>query len=229
MKYNYINKLKTPMLNKYDLKEKEFLKKQRELNELYEKRKEIEWVELKEPYQRGWTIYYELRDDIKRREDADKIQRAMELGYGIAHTRSEAHVRNVRRGDKVKSVINPSRKNLRLKDIPDDLKKYFVADYQGILNKRDYQIAIPRYWFTRKVKPFIVTHTRDCSIDREISKLQNELYISGKYIDIAGHRWKWHTSFPIHKLRVETRDQIRKFLNGETEDISIEKYKRAYE
>ena len=66
------------MINKYDLKYKEFLKLKRELSILGDKLKEIPWIKLEKPYQKGWIIQYDVRDDIKRRKDYPSLVELVE-------------------------------------------------------------------------------------------------------------------------------------------------------
>lgn len=177
-------------LNDKDKLYKEFRKLQVELNKLYELRYNQPKIKLDEPYQKGWIIYYDLRDDIKKRDDSSRILRAIQLGYSNQTTRSVAHVRNVRSGLTVKSPLYPGLRERELKKIPEDLQKYFIKSYRYAQSKywtqhNFYEICIPKYWLVRKVKPNMITHVVDNLLEQEITKLRTQIYESDKYVSFT--------------------------------------------
>ena len=46
-----------------------------------------EWVKVNPPYQKGWLRFFDLRDDIKRRRDASRIKKALELVNNTTYCR----------------------------------------------------------------------------------------------------------------------------------------------
>ena len=58
-------------LDKHTARDKELLRLEREHNQLHRAINHAPVVPLAEPYQRGWTKTYVLRDDIRRRDDTE--------------------------------------------------------------------------------------------------------------------------------------------------------------
>lgn len=95
--------------NKHERREKRYLKLIAESNSLYKQRRSMPWIEVK-PYQDGWTLHMDFRDDIKRRVDYPTLQRVLELISISGTTRNPkavSRVRSDRRPDAVYLLFNP--------------------------------------------------------------------------------------------------------------------------
>lgn len=207
------------MLDKRDLEYKEYIKLQKEMNSLYKELRKLPLVELKEPYQRGWEIYYDLRDDIKRRADGYLILQAVKLGYNNGYTRQPSHVKNVRRNFPVKHPINPGKVKLKINQIPEHLRKYFILDEypKRETDTRYYILEIPRYWLVRRVRPNMITHIRDTShIDARMSQIRNEMS-NTKFAKYYRRSYGYH--YPAEKERTYMRTELGKVVKGEAEDV----------
>lgn len=215
------------MLHKKDKIYKEYLKLERRLNELYRLSRKLPLIKLENPYQRGWVIFYELRKASKNKPDAAKIERAIKLGYRKEYTRSISHVKNVRRGTNVKNPIIPGRKSLELKNIPEELRRYFVVDpgKSKWFNRVIYRISISEHLLYKRVKPNIVEYEVDTTYDAEIDKIRNEMS-SNKFLKFY-YRNSSKKRFNSSQQRMLERDRISKFKKGEKENVDIENHKRV--
>lgn len=230
------------MLNKKDKKYKEYLKLVKKVDEVGTKFYRQELVKLDEPYQCGWEIIYDVREDIKRREDYPYIKELIELSYYPNYTRNVNLVRAIRRkensfqGKRGIVLVNsclPHRKDLYKEDLVNlKLNKWYELDERHpsyIKYKREiYKLTLPSYWLVLKVKPYIVTHTRgrDAELESEYDKLRKELYFSGKYDKFIPN---YGSSYPAYKDRTKLRDSISKFKNGQIDDIYNEKIPLIYD
>jgi hypothetical protein len=65
-------------LHKKELKVKDAFKLERERNEIWYQLGKIQQIKLDKPIFKGWKKRYVLRDDVKRRDDAHKIQEVLD-------------------------------------------------------------------------------------------------------------------------------------------------------
>lgn len=226
------------MLNKYDLKYKNFLKLERQYDEVSNKLYKLPMVKLEKPYQRGWFIVYDLREDIKRRKDAKIILEAINTGLSFIHTRNVADVRAVRAGKK--SVrgkrgqtrsLEPGRIKLsedKYKKLSKEVAQYFELDmfsdaYKKYKHKL-YYLNMPRYWTVLKVKPNLITHVpaKGGILESEYTKLRAKLSV------FWDEKHGYSKSFPRIKDRAQVRSAIQKFKHGESEDVEIKKVPLDY-
>ena len=234
------------MLNAEDFKHKEFIKLQNRLNELYEKMKKLPNIKLDKPYQRGWVIFYDVREDIKRRLDYPTIKEAVEEAYYESYTNDIKVVRAIRRKEgngliknkwgSIQSVSSyyPHRRLYSEKEyeITKTLNKFLELDTSSEayrkFGRKAYYCAFPHYWLVIKVKPNIITHkkSKGGEIESEYENIRKRLYWSGEFISFQINYGK---SYPSHKDRTKIRGSIRKFINGDADDIYSEKIPLEYE
>jgi hypothetical protein len=238
------------MLNKEELKYKEFLKLQKKIDKLWEKLKAMPNVKLKEPYQRGWIIKYDVRDDIKNRADYPAIKELLEKGWHDTETNNVNVIRAIRRGDtqvriknrwgQLDSITNyyPRRADISEAEylqecaISKTANKYYILDtlsekYRKHGYKR-YYLSFPNYWLVLKVRPNIITHTKlkGGALQKEHDFLCDRVYYSGEFSSFLTN---YGSSYPAHKDRGRTRTKISKFVHGKEEDIFNEKVPREYD
>lgn len=226
------------MLNKYDLRYKNFLKLERQYDAVSTKLYKLPMVKLEKPYQRGWFIVYDLREDIKRRKDAPVILEAINTGLSFIHTRNVEDVRAVRAGKKsvrgkrgqIRS-LEPGRIKLsedKYKKLSKEVAQYFELDmFSDAYRKYKYKLYylnMPRYWTVLKVKPNLITHVprKGGELESEYTKLRDQLW------RFWNEKHGYSKSFPKHKDRTKTRAAIQKFKNGETDDVVIKKIPLEY-
>lgn len=222
-------------INKHERKEKEIRKLKKRVVEVSKMIRSQPFKELKEPYQKGWTIFYKLRDDIARRKDAEKIWTKLSLAYyGSKETKSLKHVKMVRQGIKgyheirngkrVYVSLGPDKRYITEREynaLDAHTKSWFYYDiteswYYG---SRKYRVDIPDHWLVMKVRANMITHVQeiDGDLESEFAKARQKLDI------LSSHRWRGRHLDPRGKKRTEERLAIRKFMQGITEDVEIGK------
>jgi hypothetical protein len=229
-------------LDKYVKKHKLYIKLRNRMDDIYSEIRKLPLVELKEPYQKGWVIKFELREDIKRRDDAGIIQKVVNMSFYEGYTNKVDQVKAIRRGER--KVLNkrgnwvdliPHRRGLSEKEyqsLTPQEQKYFSLD---TLNDRytkwgykSYIGRIPAYYLVLKARPNIITHVRlkGGELEAEYEQIRHRLYWSGEfqefYVGYSG-------SYPKHYGRSQTRDKIRKFLKGEIDDIYNDRVGKDYD
>ncbi len=234
------------MLNKEDFKYKEFIKLQAAHNKLWEKLRNMPKVKLKEPYQRGWIVKYDVRDDIKSRNDYPIIKQLIEAGYYDSENNNVNAIKAIRRGDtqtRIKSSWGgldhishyyPKKRDISEKEYLEGGKiyeKYFILDtlserYRKFGYKR-YLISLPNYWLVLKVKPNIITHKtlKGGELEKEFQFIHDRLYNSGEF---RAFYTNYSSSYPAYKDRGKVRTKISKFKNGIDDDIFNDKVPKEY-
>ncbi len=233
------------MLNKEDLKHKEFIKLNKKLDKLQDKLDAMPNIELNEPYQRGWVIKYDVRDDIKSRKDYPVIKEIIERGYCDSYTSNVNVVKAIRKGDtqaRIKSrwgqpisisFYYPHRNFLTEKEFLDGGKlydKYFILDtlserYRKF-GRRDFHVCVPSYWLVLKVKPNMITHKKlkGGAIEKEHQFIYDKIH-SGEFSSFFENS---SSSYPAYKDRGKVRTKISKYKNGLDDDIFNEKVPKEY-
>lgn len=231
-------------LNKYDREYKEYLAMEKRLNVLLLEINKLPLIPLKKPIQKGWIVIQRLREDIAKRKDAPFLNELLRIGYEKNKIiSSEKEVKLVRQGkkeynyteDKKRKFRNlrPERKLLSEKqynELSDKIKGYFtldtLSDAYRLWKRKYYYIYLPDYYTILKAKPNILTHYRNKGgpLEEEYQYLK----------DKCQQYWVEHSSgyggsHPKHNGRAKTRDAIRKFINGETDDIYNEKIDEDYD
>lgn len=83
------------LLNKQEIKYKRFLALQKESNLLLEAERKLPWTEVK-PYQDGWFIHIEFKDEIKRRADYPQLLAVLNLVTRRGRTKNPKLVNRLR-------------------------------------------------------------------------------------------------------------------------------------
>lgn len=221
------------MLNKHDIRYKEYIKKENRYYEVQQKLRKLPWTKLKTPYQKGWLIKYDLRPDIKRRKDFESIKQVLELAYYHDQFINDVNtVKAVRKGEKFitkkgkKIDLRPERYHIRHNeylDLTEKVQSYFCLDTMHEAYKkweRKYYIStIPDHWLVLKAKPNMITH-----IQKKGGELESELAELKKKMDIFWMEYAGsYKRFNIKSPRRMIRDNINKFKNGQAEEIYNEK------
>lgn len=228
------------LLHKHDLKYKKFLKLQRRVDELWQQIRKIPLVKLKEPYQKGWIVTYELKPEIRRRKDAPVIQEVVNHSYGSYWTRKVEFVKAIRTGQnkilvskgKWHSLI-PGRHKVKVKtyeSMAPQIQKYFHLDTLSDLYKKygykRYYATVPQHWMNLKARPYMVTHERIMGgpIQKEHDRLEQEL--RSYWRTVGGN---YSVTYDKESIRTEQRALIQKFKHGEIEDIPATKGRMIYD
>ncbi len=75
-------------LDKYAAREKHLRRLEREVNRLYQANRAAPAVPLEQPYQRGWSKTYVLRDDVLRRPDAEVFRTVLNVVNNRVHAKT---------------------------------------------------------------------------------------------------------------------------------------------
>lgn len=198
-------------LNKYDRRHKQELKWERELDEIRDKKRNPKYKSLVEPYQIGWKVYIDLRNDIARREDAGFLRGLIRKGYkDFKSVRHVERIRDIRRGEKGYFMWGdrrwhwvsyyPDRKRFSEKQynkMSERQQKYFEWNndiYNHRWVKGWYTLSLPDYYLVLKSKPHIVTHAviHDPMLDSRETELKEYLepYFRKGY-NYRTYRKKW--------------------------------------
>jgi len=230
--------------DKYERRYKEFIRLDKELDEVWQKQRQLPLIPYDKPIQNGWTMGYELRSDIARRDDAKWIQMALDTGYKPQYLRSVKHVRMIRAGHKGYYETNYKGKKYwvsfgpaivwlkkeQYEKLHPAVKKYFYKPIWGWWeypnHRNHYKIEIPQFWLTVKVRPHYLTHYRN--IDPNLQSRERWLRdkLDSYYREFAR---SYHKSYPAYKDRAKVRTAIKNFMIGATEDIPIEKIPLEYD
>lgn len=228
-------------LDKYQRKHKLWLRLLKEEHDLWQKIKDLPLIELSEPYQRGWRVKFELREDIARSPMGPVIQSILDDHMGGWVTQNVNHVRAIRQGKKTYEhkgkIIDLTPRAHRIseakyEELTREQKKFFTLDigsedYRKRGYKRYYP-TFPNYYLKLKARPNLITHKRQKGgeLESELEQLKARIWYSAEFIEFQTN---YGTSYPRHKDRTRTRDKIQKFKKGEIEDIYNEKVPREYD
>ena len=206
---------------------------EKELRRLYEdyrkRRKERfqhgEWVKI-EPYQRGWLRYYVLRDDIARRQDADRIQTALDLINSTQYHRTKDFLRRNRETKKMEPIPH-FLKRLdadERKDLPEDILCYFTPRWE-VINRWGRKAEVIRwgishdYWFVHEVEPNMISEQwiPDPVWAQRLGELENKIqtnHLWPKFAKIHG----WSRSYKECRIPAIVRNQRGEYLDKEMEN-----------
>jgi hypothetical protein len=173
---------------------KEKLKIERELNELEEIKWNANWIPYDKPVKNGYRMVFDLRDDIKNRDDAWVFYKCIELVGGKTWCRDKSFRKKVRKGKY--EYIYPgfgyiSERTYEL--LQPAVKKYFSEIGPGHKSYnpyfKRYTCVAPSFYFVNKVKPYYVTHYRehDSVIERQIAEKRDALW-GDKFYEIKTWR-----------------------------------------
>lgn len=223
-------------LNKQERRYKQYLKTQRELSNLRNRKEDT--VELEKPYQNGWVLDIQFTPETLRRSDAPRLLEALSHIKTYKYlTKSEKLIRNIRGlnkslnkclhlfRNKYVGYFGPHLESIRIqefekKNIPLYLKKYFrsfVTRYGTRV-----ELDLPLHMFEIKITKNIVTHAYIIDPEKEskMAKLRDKLYV----LDYEfGHRYYEKDPGYIKDPKLIRRDgkihKIKKILEQDTGEL----------
>ncbi|MGG5209556.1 hypothetical protein ACQWU4_11460 [Chryseobacterium sp. MIQD13] len=166
--------------------EKQVRKKYKRSSELWNIRKDIPWIPLEEPYQRGFVRFFVLRDDVKRSEDADffegilkKINSYMYSESRLFLKKKRKHGRRiyVEKEQKLNSISYYTWIDPRFGLVPRE-RLYFLKrqEYNPFRRRIEtcYEFAEP-WRFTLRIRPHMITHYKpvDAQLEKEYAEVQS--------------------------------------------------------
>ncbi len=234
------------LMSKQEELYKQYLALEKRYWEIREELRKRPAIPLKEPYQHGWDVYFDFRDDVKNKTDFPAIKAAFDLVHSQGYTRQVKHIKRIRANRNYNSYLSdpettkrwnwgvlPQLRLLRQHEydqLPGDIKKWFALDaytekwasFQG----HSYWLDIPRYWLEIKTRPHMITHRREKG-----GKLETEYEFIHSKLRMLWRKFShnYSSSYPAYKDRCRVRASISRFKKGEAEDIPIEKIPREYD
>ncbi len=174
---------------------KEKLKLEREIYELEEiQRKNTRWVKLDVPYRNGYYKTYELRPDIKNRDDAWVFEEIIKITVQRIFGKNKHFRVKYKKGHY--EVRRPDRRYISENtyiSLKPQVKKHFrpVDHFDKHYNpwRKEYTATVPEYYFVEKIKPRWITHELVCDVDvsKELAEKNTELR-SQKFHKLY---WNW--------------------------------------
>ena len=214
---------------------KEKLQVQRDMYELEKIQDNQNWIELDKPIKNGYYKVWDLRDDIKNRDDAWVFYECIRLVGERIWYRDKSFRKKIRKGkyeyvspgfgyisDKVYDGLVPA------------VKKHFVelSFYDKNYNHyfKRYKCTVHSYYFVEKVKAKWITHYKevDSVIESKINEKRDELW-SKKFYDVQiwsdANPPKWFIK-PYHRSdRRNSKQTVRKNMNFGVDDFSDYEYR----
>ncbi len=233
-------------LDKHTVRQKKWRKLSREEDKISEIQRNIPSVPIK-PYQRGWIIYYDLREDCKRRADADVLMAILRMTSHEYETRKVKHIKRIRGlGTRVLEFLSailgegehymyhdvgPCKKGISKEKFnqlsPTIAKHFYLQEKESRVRKKGMYYASLYHWMiVVKTKPNMITHMRgkDTALETREHELNTLLYDNMQYTGCvpegwcSGGNWKKYNAGAI---RSYYRDQISKYKAGVIEDIPL--------
>lgn len=248
------------VLDKYELRYREYLKAQRELDEIAEQDKKMPWIPVNKPYQDGWFLELDFRDEVKRRDDFNHLRAVLNLCARRGRTKDPKLVSAIRKCRRLSQAyaLFPRYDNgmyaskigtTKTEWIKEHHYSYVCSPYLVLLSqeqydslsatskkwvyyskydseqlyfrgKRVYKCCFPDNFLKMKVKPAMVTHTKEMDPDlksreAELEKITNAYWWHKQWHDPQG--WWYHTQ--IRRRRAHDRASLRAIIKGEKDDF----------
>lgn len=173
--------------NKHELTLKVYIKAEKELRKVYEQLWALPKTPIKEPYQHGWDLIVDLREDYNK-EKTPIVKGLITKFATNSWTRNAKHVSSIRKKPSISDVNALSRSkfflsgyNLGVRSITqkeyDKLsvqeKKYFTYWEPLFAKHQPWHFNLPRHYLVVRIKKHIVTHKQE--IDPQLLKRKDEL------------------------------------------------------
>ncbi|REC48211.1 hypothetical protein [Chryseobacterium pennipullorum] len=167
---------------------KQIRKKEKRSNELWNTRRNIPWIPLDKPYQRGFVRFFVVREDVLRTEDGEFFEGILKKINTYMYSESRHFLKKkkkygrriyVEREQKIKSISawswNDPNFFLTHKE-----RQYFVKQEEYCVFRKMYQ---PYYEFTEpwrfilRIRPHMITHYKpvDFELEKEYAELESYL------------------------------------------------------
>ncbi|HTI08211.1 MAG TPA: hypothetical protein VL832_06630 [Puia sp.] len=162
------------------------LAKQR--NKCWQARRQLPWIPLTEPYQKGWIRFFVLREDVKRSRNAVFYQTLLDkINTFQHHSDKMFKVKRRWRGKKIYEVKAQSLKEISEWEwnspkckLTEQEKMFFyrkeTLDYSGRNIIIQYAYVDP-WRFVLQIRPYMITKIKmiDADLEREIQQLENHI------------------------------------------------------
>lgn len=165
--------------------EKQIRKKYKRSNELWNLRRNIPWIPLEKPYQRGFVRFFVLSDDVKRSKDADFYEGILKKINTYMYSESRLFLKKrrkfgrriyVEKAQKLNSISFYSWIDPKFGLVPRERQYFLRKEEYNPFRKRaeTYYEFIEPWRFTLRIRPHIITHYKpvDLDLEREYASLK---------------------------------------------------------
>lgn len=174
----------------YESRDKELIRLERELLDLYGIRRELPLIKLDQPIHRGYKKFFVLRDDVARRRDAHVFETILKEINTTIYSRTidfkSKKYHNRQRSEQPHELAHIPKHKWAILGWPSYYKKWFYYRAKQVARPYYGYGYYEGYWFGRtwmfdtKIEPYYITHTRqiDPDLESKIKKLKDQLYSS---------------------------------------------------
>ncbi|MET3537794.1 hypothetical protein [Chryseobacterium limigenitum] len=168
--------------------EKQIRKKYKRSKELWKIKRDIPWIALEEPYQRGFVRFFAVTEEVMRTKDADffegilkKINTFMysEIRHFLKKKRKFGRRIYVEREQKLKSISSYEWNNPKIQFAARE-RQYFLKRREYCPFRKmyyDYYDFIEPWRFTLRIKPNMITHYKPVNAELEKEYAEVEFYV----------------------------------------------------
>ncbi|MEJ5103646.1 hypothetical protein [Chryseobacterium sp. MYb328] len=168
--------------------EKQIRRKYQRRNKLCDIKRNIPWIPLDEPYQRGFVRFFAVREDVKKSKDGDFFEGILKKINTHMYSESRQFLKKkkksgrriyVERAQKLKNISSYSWTDPKL-GLTSREREYFLKQEEYCPFRKTY---VPYYefkepWrFTLRTRPNMITHYKpvDFQLEKEIAELKSYL------------------------------------------------------
>jgi hypothetical protein len=182
------------MANSKDPSYKDYLNVLEEYYEFWAIKRNANWIELDKPYISGYYMYFDLRFDIKNRDDAWVFYECLEVVGNYVWHSNKTFKRKLSKGryEYIRPGFGAISEDI-YRNLKPAVKKYFrvAFPWSKVWNpfRPMYECTVPSYFFVEKIKPRWITHYKEH--DELVEQMQAECHdkLYNKY-------WKWYRHGP---------------------------------
>ncbi|RLJ34576.1 hypothetical protein CLU97_4091 [Chryseobacterium sp. 7] len=192
--------------------EKQIRKKYQRSDELWDIRRNIPWIPLDKPYQRGFVRFFAVREDVMRSKDGDFFEEILKKINTYMYSESRRFLKKKRkfgrriyvaREQKLKQISSYSWNDPKFGLTPRE-RQYFLKQEEYCSARKIY---VPYYeftesWrFTLRTRPNMITHYKpvDFELEKECAEL-NDYLGQHKIVGII-HKTIYGRSYPWKRKR----------------------------
>lgn len=217
--------------------EKQIRKKYQRSEELWNIRRNIPWVPLENPYQKGFVRFFVLRDDVKRSKDGDFFEGILTKINTYMYSESRQFLKKRRKFGR-RIYVEKEQKLKRVSSfcwndpkfgLTTGEKQYFLKkeEYNPFRKRNDIYYEFIESWrFTLRVRPHMITHYKP--LDSELEKEYDELESYLSQYKVAGIIQKTiHGKSKTYRWKIDEETDLiksRKYANYITSATELADY-----
>ena len=199
-------------------KEKYIIGLEKKQKILYQQEKDLPWLPLDIPYQKGWKRFFVLRDDVARSRDADFFTELLLKINTTQHANNKSFTKRKKKKRKkivvdiiqeLKSYEDWKWKNIRFCKL-NEKERILFKPIKRWCNRRKYfytEYVFSEPWrFVLKIKPHFITHFKmhDNVLEQQIAELENHIenhHLQHKMAKLTKGRKNHHRCWNQNKLK----------------------------